>query len=736
MPMSKILYVAFVWHMHQPYYKDNLKGELSMPWVRLHAIKDYLDMVEILEDFPSIHQTFNLVPSLIDQIEDYTKGDVQTDTFLELSRKKASELDDKDKDFILLNFFMANWENMVKVHPRYNDLLHKRGRNINPSQLEVRRKRFNTQDFLDLQVWFNLSWFDPIFREKDDGLKKLVEKGQYYTEEDKAIVLDKQLDIMRKILPKYKELQDSGRIEVTVSPYYHPILPLLCDIKVAKESSPHTILPNIRFSHPEDASYHIKESVRRYKEIFGILPKGMWPPEGSVSEAIVPLIQESGIEWIASDEAILFKSLNRQRDAKLLYKPYVIKRGGKSLKIVFRDHNLSDMLGFVYSKWKGEEAASDLIERLHGIRNGLLKEEDEFLVTIILDGENAWEYYPGDGRDFLTNLYRNLENDPKLKAVTVSEFLQAHPDAKDIERLFPGSWINSNFNIWVGHPEKNLSWEYLAKTREYLVKWGNAHPQAEYKVENSPWRENIKKAWDELYMAEGSDWNWWYGDDHASLNHEEFDRLYRKHLSNVYEILKEEIPDYLNTPIKSEETKPAKEPTAIIHPVIDGLVTDYYEWLEAGYFDVESIGGTMHRSQSILRRIYYGFDLERLYVRLDMVGIENGPTEAMVLALLVYPSIVRVQMPIYPGKSPIAATLMKKNAQDNWVAFKELKDAAFDRVLELGIGFSDLNAHKNQELFLRICIEEEGRILEKLPYHGPIRIHVPSEDYALRQWIV
>ena len=734
--MSKLLHVAFVWHMHQPYYKDNLTKEVSMPWVRLHAIKDYLDMAEILDAFPSIHQTFNLVPSLIDQIEDYTKKNNQTDTFLELSRKKASELDDNDKDFILLNFFMANWKNMVRVYPRYNDLLHKRGRTIDSSLVEMRRKRFSTQDFLDLQVWFNLAWFDPIFTEKDDVLKKLVKKGQYYTEEDKTIVLNKQLDIMAKILPKYKKLQDTGRIEVTVSPYYHPILPLLCDIKAAKESSADTILPNVNFSHPEDANHQIKESIRRYREVFGMPPRGMWPPEGAVSESIVPLLQESGIEWIAADESILFKSLNKQRDGKLLYKPYVIERGGKKLSIIFRDHNLSDMIGFDYSMWRGDEAAADLIKRLHGIRNGILKEEGEFLVTILLDGENAWEYYPEDGRDFLTNLYRNLENDPKLKTVTVSEFLKGYPDAKGIDRLFPGSWINSNFKIWIGHPEKNLSWEYLAKTREYLVKWEMTHTQPEYKAENSQWREVIRNAWEEIYIAEGSDWNWWYGDDHSSAMDDEFDRLYRKHLSNIYEILKEDVPDYLHIPIKSEETRPVREPTNIIRPVIDGLVTDYYEWLEAGSFDTEEVGGTMHCSQGLIKRIYYGFDLESLYMRFDITCMENGNSETILLALVVSPSDMRIEIPIYPGRFPVEAALMKKDSHNNWVVFKDIKSVAFDKILEIGLNFSDFNIYKGQEIFLKMCLEEEGRVLERCPHYGAIRIIVPSEDYALRHWIV
>ncbi|MBI2446968.1 MAG: hypothetical protein HYV48_00255 [Candidatus Omnitrophica bacterium] len=217
---------------------------------------------------------------------------------------------------------------------------------------------------------------------------------------------------------------------------------------------------------------------------------------------------------------------------------------------------------------------------------------------------------------------------------------------------------------------------------------------------------------------------------------EEFDKLYRKHLSNVYEILKEDVPDYLHIPIKSEETRPVREPTNIIRPVIDGLVTDYYEWLEAGSFDTEEAGGTMHRSQGMVKRIYYGFDLERLYMRFDITGMENGNSETILLALVVSPSDMRIEIPIYPRRFPVEAALMKKDSHDNWGVLKNIKSVAFDEILEIGLNFSDLNICKGQEIFLKICLEEEGKVLERCPHYGAIRIIVPSEDYALRHWIV
>lgn len=541
---EKPLYLAFLWHMHQPYYKDNLSGKCILPWVRLHGIKDYYDMAAILEEYPQIHQTFNFSPSLLEQIEHYLDGQTE-DEHLKASLKPASKLTIHEKKFILEYFFMAHWDNMIKVHPRYAELLERRGEDA--GKREKALKEFSDQDFRDLQVWFNLAWFDPFFKTRDETIKKLVEKDRNFTEADKRAVLEKQMEVMAQILPIYRRLQEAGQIEVSVTPYYHPILPLLCDTDTALRAMPEAPMPRNRFIHPEDAEAQIEMAVSYYQKHFGRPPGGMWPSEGSVSEALVPMMAKRRIRWIATDEAILANTLKSSPgfhdfSFEVKFRPYRIQIGEHQIDCIFRDHTLSDLIGFQYWQWETEEAVADLMGRLHVIRKIVNNAPGDHLVAIIMDGENAWEFYKNDGWDFLGLLYEKLSADPGIKTVTASEYLKDHPPAETLPRLFPGSWINNNFKIWIGHEEDNTAWDYLYAARQALVEFEqNSKGQADQKA--------IEQAWQEIYIAEGSDWCWWYGEEHGSYNDMEFDQLFRTHLMNVYRLIGWEVPAYLAEPI-------------------------------------------------------------------------------------------------------------------------------------------------------------------------------------------
>jgi len=491
-----------------------------MPWVRLHGTKDYLDMVQILENYPLIHQTFNLVPSLIEQIEDYTQRTVK-DKFLELSYKPASELTKEEEQFILENFFKINKERVISVHPRYHELYLKKQAN----------KQFNIHDYLDLQVWFNLSWIDPSFRQTFPELKNIVKKARFFSEEEKQIVLEKQIEILEEVIPTYRKFMASGQIEVTTSPYYHPILPLLYNTKIAREANPKAVLPKANFIYPQDVKAQIEEATKFCLEKLGMIPQGMWPSEEAVSEHILPIIIQSGINWIVADEAILFKSLKKKkRDAQALYQPHLLKRREGNLNIIFRDRVLSDLIGFVYHSWRTEDAVGDLMKHLENIADAFKRQD--VLVTIAMDGENAWEYYPGDGHDFLNSLYRRLSDSKLIKTVTVSEYLKGHPVKQKIKYLACGSWIYGEFGKWIGNHYKNKAWECLVKAREELDKLSGSSD------------EIVKKAYKQIYIAEGSDWFWWYGEDHG-----DFDRLFRMHLSNFYTIIGKDTPEYLKAPL-------------------------------------------------------------------------------------------------------------------------------------------------------------------------------------------
>lgn len=499
-----MLYLAFIWHMHQPYYIDLLTGQANLPWVRLHGIKDYLDMVIILEKYPKIHQTFNLVPSLLEQIKSLLNKTTK-DKFFILSEKKAEELTIQEKQFIIENFFAADAQKILAIHPRYYQLYLK----------AKDKKEFNNQDILDLQVWLNLSWFDPYFREDINELNLLTKKARFFSEEDKQIILKKQREILEKIIPSYKDYSQRGQIEISVSPFYHPILPLLYNSKIAKESNKNTPLPGETFNYPIDCNWHIKEAVRSYTEDFGRQPLGMWPSEQAVSQHIISLLLENGINWIVTDEAILLKTLKRRkRKPEDIYKAYTLQGTNASLNILFRDKNLSDLIGFVYQYWDTEKSVDDFMNHLGNI-NKYFKKND-CLVAVALDGENAWEYYRNDGRDFLNLLYTKISESEFIKSVTVSQYLAMKPQTVKLKKIASGSWINGDFSKWIGNPAKNKAWELLIEARKLLDK-----------IENPP-----ELAWKQIHILEGSDWFWWYGD-----RQKQFDELFRMHLKNFYKII-------------------------------------------------------------------------------------------------------------------------------------------------------------------------------------------------------
>lgn len=499
--------------MHQPYYKDLLSGQYHLPWARLHATKDYLDMLKILENFPKIKQVFNLVPSLIEQLEDYSKGEAK-DYFLELSYKRPQDLTPEERNFVLEHFFMIDPNRVISNFPRYLELLNKRKAGL----------EFSNQDILDLQVLFNLAWVDPYFRKTINDLKKVVLKGRFFQEEEKLVVLNSQIEIIRQIIPTYKEFLNNGQIEVTITPFYHPILPLLCNTNIARESNRKALLPKKNFAFPQDAQWHIKEAVNCYRNNFSDNSNlGMWPSEEAVSEHIIKFFIKANINWIVTDEALLFRSINKKKHtAEALYQPYKLQREEGTLNIVFRDRNLADLIGFLYHKWDEKHAVEDFMKHLDNIVKHF--KGKDCLVTIAMDGENAWEYYRNDGWDFLTLLYEKLSSHQEIKLVTISEYLNSNPPKNNIKKLASGSWIHGNFNKWIGYGDKTLFWDYIREAREILE------------------RDNItdELAWKQMHILEGSDWFWW-----AAEGHLEFDRLFKKHLTNFYTIIKYPLPEYL-----------------------------------------------------------------------------------------------------------------------------------------------------------------------------------------------
>ncbi|MCI0469490.1 MAG: glycoside hydrolase family 57 protein [Nitrospirae bacterium] len=718
------LFVSFLWHMHQPYYKDPFTGVYRLPWVRLHGAKDYLDMAERLENFPAIRQTFNLVPSLILQLNDYTENNA-TDRFLDVTLINPSDLSETDRLFILENFFLANWENMIKPFPRYHELLIKRGVRFSKAEFKRAVRIFTDQDIRDIQVLFNLSWIDPSFRNRDSFLKGLIEKERWFTEEEKEILVEKQMDILKGIIPEYKKLSGSGQIELSVTPFYHPILPLVWDTDSARVAMPDVRLPVNRFSYQEDVIKQIKMSLNYFEMIFGYMPAGMWPSEGAVSEDVVKAIEKEGIKWIATDEAILSKSTGmelRGREGSLispasLYSPYHFGE----VAVIFRDRRLSDLIGFAYSQWEPDKAADDLIKRLVQIKQ-TLPAGRPYLVPIILDGENCWEYYKNDGHDFLESLYTKLSNDSRLKTTTISDFIADYGSGEPLSRLHAGSWINADYGIWIGHEEDNLAWDYLSRTRRDLKEFSENNMDMD-----------VTEAYDAVYAAEGSDWNWWYGDEFSTDTKKEFDELFRGFLMKVYKVMGRDIPSYLHVPILKEERGivPVTPATGFIYPKIDGIMTNYYEWHHSAYVDVKRSGGSMHKSESIASALYYGFNKDNLFIRLDTsMPLRELEGHIIVRVDITHPIDFKIEFDLNVSQK---ATISEKQI-DKWVIIKILERAAAQEIFEIEIPFKDLRIQAGDEMHFSVGILKNGGWIERCPWRGYISMSVPPPHYDAVMW--
>ena len=612
-----VLRVVVLWHQHQPFYKDLVSGEYRLPWVRLHALKDYYGMVKILDEFPDVHQTFNLVPSLITQIQDYAAGAAK-DPFLAIASKPACDLSSAERQFALRYLFQANPNNLIGRYPRYRELWERyRNAGENP---ERALSDFQDHDLTDLQVLSQIAWFDEFFL-TESSAAALIQKGRDYSLDDQQFVISHQRDLLAKVLPAHAEAAKKGSIEISTSAFYHPILPLVCDSDMGASSTPGLPLPQNRFKHPEDAREQLQRGLDLHQSVFGIRPRGVWPSEGSVSEEVFEIAHKLGVNWMATDEGVLARTLSLsfgrdhngrlpQDAAEKLYTVHRYESGDTEMNLIFRDHTISDLIGFVYSGMPAQDAANHLIHQIKQAAQSVLDQGRDALIPIILDGENTWEYYPQSGREFLRRFYDQLQRDPGIEAVTVSEAIERHREVNKLGSLVPGSWINANFNVWIGAPEDNCSWDYLFHARSFYDENAPRCSEAQRKL-----------AFEELLIAEGSDWNWWYGPEHSSANDREFDELYRKHLANVYQALGAIPPDHLAQPISGTEVQASSlHQTNYIRPSITGDLVRYFEWMGAAVHTADRRSSAMHGKTSILDSMCSGIDEANVYARVDFVG--------------------------------------------------------------------------------------------------------------------
>jgi alpha-amylase/alpha-mannosidase (GH57 family) len=647
-------------------------------------------MLKHVQKFPEIQVTFNFTPSLLLQIYDYKSGKIADEQFL-LFKKKPEELTDDNKVQILRDFFLANWDTMISPYQRYLSLLLKRGKNIVDEELPAVSQIFKPAEWRDLQIWSNIVWIDPIFRNE---IKDLFEKGKNFREEDKERVISLENKIIGTIFDEYKKAFESGQIELTTSPMYHPILPLLIDSELAKVSTPNLDIP-FRFKHPEDADAQLGQGMALFESIFGYRPQGLWPSEGSVCKEMLPILAKHGITWIGTDEEILARSLRRSiyryengvpNCPELLYSPWKCD----NIDLIFRDHIVSDLIGFTYYNWERGKAAQDFVQRMKRISNQL-PSSDKFIIPIILDGENAWEAYPNDATEFFDSLYGELVKQG-IPTTTVSKFLKENGVKNELPGIFPGSWIGANFNIWIGQPEDHIGWKMVQDIRQKLVAKG----------------VKDKAVWDHLYMLEGSDYYWWFGSGHVSATTDIFDELFRTNALWIYKKIGEEPPPELYSPIQQRAETFACQPIDKIHPVIDGLLTDYYEWYSAGYVDIKRMGGTMHRFAGLFSRVYCGFDNDNLYIRFD---IEDHDITA-------YDYRIKFFKP--------------KALEIAFCKTEDIKCSA-DKIAELAIPLSKLDVDDEGTVEFLIDAKQKGVEVDRTP---SLKFSVKLKDVRLYNWTV
>ena len=678
MPHTPSLNLCFVWHMHQPDYRGS-DGVMRMPWVFLHAIKDYYEMPWLLSRHRGLKATFNITPPLIEQLNLY-RDPLKNDRFLALWSLHPSELDREERRWLIKTCKSTQYDTMVKPIPRFDAL--------------YRKKRLDDDELIEFEVLFMLAWCGNALRKEHAPIRRMLEQGEGYIQQDKAGLLRYLCDFVATILPFYAKLQKEGRISLSTTPYNHPILPLLIDVENARKANGRTKLPDHPLSLKTDAVEQVERAIALYKETFGARPTGFWPAEGAVDEKSVAIYRAHGLKWIATDEAILFRSLGSD-DRRVLYKPYRYD----GVTIGFRDHGLSDLIGFTYRFKPPKEAAEHFVGSLEPIA----RDHKNPTVFVILDGENAWEFFQNNAYEFFTKLYGHLEKTPWCKTVSMDEVSRLE-SAEPLHTLAPGSWINGDFGTWSGHPEKNRAWELIFQTRR--------------DVENFPGlidEEIAAQVMHHFLAAECSDWFWWYGDDHVTEFAFEFDALFRDHLITIYRLLQMQPPSDLFEPIITRKSSASflLKPQSPISPKIDGRYSSFFEWVGSGTVDESKLYSTMDRVRGPIEKIYYGHDDDFVYLAFagEMASLERPD--------------LKLHVTIEERGEQLVMAMDRPSRNERF-------ELAVGERVELALARSCFKPHR--AVHLRFEIVRGNRIIQTMPGFGSLLIDL-DETYA-ENWFV
>ncbi|WP_025270088.1 glycoside hydrolase family 57 protein [Hippea sp. KM1] len=658
--------IGFLWHMHQPCYQTT-DGVFRMPWVFLHTIKDYFDMPYLAAQH-NIKATFNITPTLINQINTYQKKKEKADLFLGLWMKEPIYLSEDERRFVVKICKSPPYKTMVKPLKRFDEL--------------YGQASYTDSELLDLEVVFMLAFCGNYLRENDAVVAELLQKGRGFSQTDKYRLMGSLLAFLPKVLNIYSDLAKQKKIGLSTTPFAHPILPLLIDASVARKADESIELPKNILSLKDDARLHVERAIGLFEETFGFKPKGLWPAEGAICKDSLMMYRDFSVEWVATDEDILKRSLGIQ-DRDCIYKAYEYN----GVRIFFRDRYLSDGIGFRYHSMDIDAALSDFLSGL----------KSDGIAFVILDGENAWEYYDKNGKPFLEALYDKI-NESGIQTVLLDD-VEALDSLDDIK---PGSWIFSNFNTWIGDKQKNRAWELLFNTkRDYL------------RHKDKLKEETIKQAESLFLRSEASDWFWWYGKGHHSEHEAEFDSLFRENLIEIYRLMGIQPPPALLEPIVDESSLDALvvEPKNFICPVIDGKITSFFEWLGSGMINETATFSVMDTSLKPIHKLFYGQNDEWVFFRFD----GNIDWLKRVAVIKVYCSCLKK-----PIKLRISKAIFNKYIQ---LATYEIVELAVSKTLMA-----------DSEVYFRFEFEIDGRVIQILP--GLVELKVRLDRDFSYNWFV
>ena len=542
MPDNK-LNVVIYWHMHQPEYRDLRNGEYHLPWTYLHTIKDYVDMVAHLEKNVKAKAVVNFAPVLLEQIDDYSQqfedyfhhGKALRDPLLASLADPVMSLDQEHRIYIIKSCLRANKHRLVDRFEEFKTLTEiAEEALLNPKVLSY----YSEQFFTDILIWYHLAWTAETVRYTDSRIKSLMKKARHFSLHDRQSLIEVIQELISGVIPRYRKLAEEGRVELSMSPYAHPIVPLLIDFKSTEQAMPDVDLP-LAIEYPQGLDrcrWHMQKGIEVFKHYFGFAPQGCWPSEGSISAETIELIASMGIKWLASGETVLRNSLEKSEiiTDECIHEAYQYRENDTAC--FFRDDGLSDLIGFKYSDWHADDAVANLTNHLESIADSC-QENPDAIVSIILDGENAWEYYPQNGYYFINALYEKLSSHKSIKLTTYSEYISSHKNKKKLNEIVAGSWVYGTFSTWIGEKDKNRAWDMLVEAKKMYDREIKKSDLSE---------EELYKAEMQLATCESSDWFWWFGEYNSSESVAAFDEQFRLHLSNLYQLLNVESPDYLS----------------------------------------------------------------------------------------------------------------------------------------------------------------------------------------------